>query len=149
MPTKTTIDFDTLEVGYTFPAVTVDIDQQVIDVAALAHLDFNPVHTNVPWAERAQVFGTPRTVAHGMFSMSQLVSVVLRHWQEANVTIVGTDAKLIRPVPVGSIVESKGEIRELHPRAAGEHIVVVGVEGVNQDGLQVAVGNVTVRIGKE
>jgi len=29
-------------------------DQEVIDRAALAHLDFNPVHTNIEWNKRAQ-----------------------------------------------------------------------------------------------
>lgn len=149
MRTKSSINFFNLELGYTFPEIAVEVDQRVIDLAALAHLDFNPVHINIPWAERAQVFGTPNTVVHGMFTMSQLVSVVLRHWGDSNVTIIGTDARLTRPVPVGTTVTSRGEIKELHPRTAGEHVVVVGVEGIDQDGNKVAVGDVRVRIDKE
>ena len=64
------ISFSELAIGDEFPSITVEVTQDVIDVAALAHLDFNPVHTDIDWAERAQVFGTPKTVAHGMFTMS-------------------------------------------------------------------------------
>lgn len=139
------IKFEDLEVNTPFPSITVEVTQEIIDVAALAHLDFNPVHTNIEWSERAQVFGTPKTVAHGMFTMSGMMSVVTRHWRHGSVEIVGTDAKLTRPVPVGSIVTTTGKIKELHPRKTGEDIVIVGLEAVDQDGNTVGVGNVRVK----
>jgi acyl dehydratase len=138
--------FSDLKIGDEFPEITVEITQEVIDVAALAHLDFNPVHTAVDWAERAQVFGTPKTVAHGMFTMSGMVSVVLRHWGKSGIAIVGIDGKLTRPVPVGSTVTTTGSIKELHPRSPGQDIVVVGVKAVDQDDNIVGVGSVRVRI---
>lgn len=147
MSSENQVVFSELENGIEFPSITVEVTQTVIDVAALAHLDFNPVHTNIPWAERAQVFGTPKTVAHGMFTMSGMASVVLRHWGGSNAEIVGIDAKLTEPVPVGSVVTTTGKIKELHPRGPGEDIVIVGLEATNQDGRTVGVGNVRVRIG--
>jgi len=142
----THLDASELELGLAFPPIEQTVTQQVIDVAALAHLDFNPVHTNIPWAARAQVFGTPKTVAHGMFTMSQMASVVLRHWFDANARIIGIEAKLTRPVPVGDTVTSRGELIEVHPRAPEPDVVVVRVTATNQDDQTVGVATVSVRI---
>ena len=146
MSRPTHLDPAAIELGTTFPPVVHEVTQDVIDVAALAHLDFNPVHTDVPWAARAQVFGTPKTVAHGMFTMSQMASVVQRHWFDANATVVGIEAKLTRPVPVGDTVTAVGEVIEVHPREPGQDLVMVRVTSTNQDDEIVGVGTVTVRI---
>ena len=140
------ISFSELAIGDEFPSITVEVTQDVIDVAALAHLDFNPVHTDIDWAERAQVFGMPETVAHGMFTMSGMTSLVTRHWRDRGAVVVGIEAKLTRPVPVGSSVTTTGRIKELHPRRPGAHIVVVGVEAIDQDGHTVGLGDVRVRL---
>lgn len=140
--------FESIKLGYEFPEIVVDIDQEIIDRAALAHLDFNPVHTNIEWAARAQVFGTSKTVAHGMFTMSGMTSVVIRHWTRDWARVVAIDAKLTKPVPVNSVVTSSAVVSELHPRDGGAGLVVVRTKAVDQDGDIVAVGSVTVAVEK-
>ena len=73
-------NFSKIEAGFEFPPVIQKYSQPVIDRYALASLDMNPVHTNTEWAARAQVFGLPETVGHGMMTMSTLASVVTRAW---------------------------------------------------------------------
>lgn len=148
MTTTEHIDFADLQIGYQFPVVEETVTQPVIDEAALAHLDFNPVHTNIRWSQRAQVFGTPKTVAHGMYTISQMTSVVLRHWLHANARIAKLDIKLTKPVPVGSVVRAYADIRELHPRGPGQDLVTVGVRAVDQDDATVGIGDITVQIAK-
>lgn len=145
---KQRVEFKDLKLGDRLPEITQEITQELIDKAALAHLDFNPVHTNIPWCERAQVFGTPKTVAHGMFTMSQLASVVLRPWLHSNVRIGEIEAKLTRPVTVGSVVTSRAEIKELHPRQDGDDLVVLGVSSTNAADELVSIGSITVRVAK-
>jgi len=72
--------FSEVSNDYAFPPLTQDYLQETIDRYALASLDMNPVHTNTDWAARAQVFGLPETVGHGMMTMSSLASVVTRQW---------------------------------------------------------------------
>ena len=86
-----------------FPPVEVLVTQDVIDLAAVAHLDFNPVHTNIAWNERAQVFHMTSTAAHGMFTMSLMVSVVDRAWRHLGASIQTMESKFTKPVPVGSV----------------------------------------------
>ncbi len=145
---KRHVDFKELKLGYRLPEIVQEIDQPLIDKAAIAHLDFNPVHTGIDWCERAMVFGTPKTVAHGMFTMSQLASVVLRHWLGTNVRIADIEVKLTRPVTVGSVITSRAEIKELHPRHDGDDLVVLGVSSTNAEGEVMSAGSVTVRVAK-
>jgi acyl dehydratase len=148
MTTSTTaVVFDDLTAGSGFPPITQHVTQELIDATALATLDFNPVHTNREWASRAQVFGTPKTVAHGMFTMSLMVSVVNRPWLGSNAHIVQADAKFTRPVPVGSVVTATAEISELHPRGGGaDDVIVISAKVTDQDDHTVAVAALTVHI---
>jgi acyl dehydratase len=111
--------YEALELGQQLPAVQHEVTQEVIDRAALAHLDFNPVHTNLEWSERAQPFGTPKTVAHGMFTMSLMASVIHRAWHAQGAVIRRMDSKFTKPVPVGQTVRCEGSVTELHPAGTG------------------------------
>lgn len=134
-----------ISLGYVLPSIEVNVTQDVIDKAALAHLDFNPVHTNIDWAARARVFGTSKTVAHGMFTISNMISVVLRGWGVDNIFIAGFRSKLTKPVPVGSLITAGGVVKEIHPRPKQEESFVV-VEGrvVDQVGDTVALSDIKV-----
>ena len=142
----TDLRFADLELGHELPPVEHDVDREVIDRAAVAHLDFNPVHTNVGWAERAQVFGTPRTVAHGMFTISLMASVVHRAWFRDGAQITKMETKLTKPVPVGQSIRAEGQVTELHPLGAGRNAVVVHVVATDGDGDVVGVGDFRVRV---
>ena len=61
----TDITFSSVNVGDELPEIAHVVSQQVIDRYAVASLDYNPVHTNIEWSERARVFGTPKTPLAG------------------------------------------------------------------------------------
>ena len=46
----TGLHFNQLHVGDELGPVQHHVTQEVIDLAAVAHLDFNPVHVNEAWA---------------------------------------------------------------------------------------------------
>ncbi len=142
----TELHYGELTLEQAFPEIEHEVSQEVIDRAALAHLDFNPVHTNIEWNTRAQVFGTPKTVGHGMLTMSMMASVIDRHWRAAGGQVVRMEAKLVKPVQVGTRVRCRGVIRELHPRPAGRSFAVVAVSATDDAGDTVAVGNYHVRV---
>ena len=90
-----------IEVGTKLAPVVLQYSQDVIDRYALASLDMNPVHTNTDWSARAQVFGVPETVGHGMMSMSSMASVVTRAWGSVSQNggrVRFADAKFTKPV---------------------------------------------------
>src|ERR1700761_9340645 len=99
-----------LKLGHQFLPVEHQATQEVIDQAALAHLDFNPVHTNIGWNERAQVFGMTEPAAHGMFTMSLMTSGLARAWRHEGASILTTEAKLPKPVPVNQTTRATGVI---------------------------------------
>lgn len=136
----TELHFADIEIGATLPPIETTITQEIIDRAALTHLDFNPVHTNTEWAARARVFGTEKTVAHGMFTMSQMASVIERGWGNQGAVIRHMEAKFTKPVPVEQTVRYEGSVWELHPRNAGQSFVVITVKATDADGSTVGVG---------
>ena len=135
-----------LKLGQEFPPVEHQATQEVIDQAALAHLDFNPVHTNIPWNERAQVFGMTEPAAHGMFTMSLMTSVIDRAWRHEGASILTIEAKLTKPVPVNQTTRCTGVITELHPLGPGRNAVVVAVTARDTTGDVVGVCNFRVAV---
>ena len=140
MTTEAELHFSELELGHELPPVEHEVTQETIDRAALAHLDFNPVHTDLAWAEGAQVFGAPTTVAHGMFTISLMASVITRAWRRAGASIRKMDTKLTKPVPPGQTVRAEARITELHPIGPGRNDVVVRASVIDADGDTVGVG---------
>ena len=129
--------FSKIEASYTFPSVTQSYAQSAIDHYALASLDMNPVHTNEEWAARAQVFGMPVTVGHGMMTMSTLASVVTRAWGVVGKnggSVRYVDAKFTKPVKVGETVTATGKVKRKHYHGAGKNWVQVAVEARDSTG---------------
>ncbi len=136
---------DDLSTGDTLPEIACEVTQDLVDAYGLASLDLNPVHMDPGWASRARVFGTPKTVAHGMMTMSFMTSLVYRAFGAvADITTV--DSKFTKPVPVGSTVTLRGTIRDVHPLGNGEDFAVVNVEAVDQHGDLVGVSEIHVRL---
>lgn len=146
MTTHEQLHFSDIELGHELPAVEHEVTQEVIDHAALAHLDLNPVHTNLGWAERAQVFGGPTTVAHGMFTISVMASVISRAWRPGGAFIRQLDTKLTKPLPPGQTIRAEGVVIELHPLGPGRNDVVVKTTATDGDGDTVGLGTFRVRI---
>ena len=142
----TDLNFEEIRINDPLPTVEHAVSQDTIDLCAVAHLDYNPVHTDVEWCKEAQVFGTPKTVGHGMFTMTLMTSVILRAWHHGGAFVNSIEAKLTRPVEVGQTLRCEGTVIELHPRAPGKSFVVVGLTAFNAQGATVAVGQAQVTV---
>ncbi len=139
-----TTRFSQVDVGDQLPAVEQVVSQDVIDGYAVASLDYNPVHTDVEWCTRAQVFGIPQTVAHGMYTMSLMASVVVRGLGAAGARVRSIEAKFTRPVPVGSLLRCAGKVKELHPIGPGRNFILVELSAADGAGNVMAVGSAEV-----
>jgi acyl dehydratase len=140
------LHFADLTLGFEFPPVEHGVTQDVVDRAAVAHLDFNPVHTNLEWNRRAQVFGLTEPAAHGMFTMSLMASVIDRAWRHGGAAITTMQTKFTKPVPVGETTRCTGVITELHPLGPGRNAVVVAVTARDSTGDVVGVGTFRVAV---
>jgi acyl dehydratase len=136
--------FSQVQIGDALPVVEHVVTQDVIDRYAVASLDYNPVHTNIEWCTRAQVFGIPQTVGHGMYTMSTIASVVVRGFGAGLARVRSVDAKFTRPVPVGSTLRCSGTVKELHPIGPGRNFVTVELSATNPAGVVMGVGSAEV-----
>ncbi len=136
--------FSQIQIGHELPVVEQVVSQDVIDRYAVASLDYNPVHTNVEWCTRAQVFGIPQTVGHGMYTMSLMTSVVVRGLGPGTARVRSIDAKFTKPVPVGSTLRCSGKVKELHPIGSGRNFVTVELSATNPAGEVMGVGSAEV-----
>ena len=70
------VTFDSVQVGDQLRPFTRSVSQETFWKYAVASFDYNPVHCDPDWVATAQPFGIPHTVAHGMMTMSFIMSVV-------------------------------------------------------------------------
>jgi acyl dehydratase len=136
--------FSQFQIGDELPGVEQVVAQDVIDRYAVASLDYNPVHTNIEWCTRAQVFGLPVTVGHGMFTMSLMASVAVRAFAGGSARIRTVEAKFTKPVPVGSTLRCSGKVKELHPIGPGRNFVTVELAAHNPAGEVMGIGTAEV-----
>ncbi len=141
----TSLHFSELQIADTLPQVEHEVSQDTIDRCAVAHLDYNPLHTDIEWCKTAQVL-SPKTVCHGMFTMSLMTSVITRAWQNEGAVITSMDSKFTKPVPVGQTLRCDGKVIELHPRGPGESFVLLSLSATNNDGDTVAVATAEVTV---
>ncbi|MFT7773624.1 MaoC family dehydratase [Roseateles sp.] len=134
-----------LKTNQVLDPITYEITQDRIDRYGAASLDLNPVHMNPEWCERAQVFGTPKTVQHGMMSMSYMTSVVLRTFGPL-VEITSIDSKFTKIGPVGQTITCKGKVRDIHVLGNGKDYATIAVEATDADGDVVGVSEIQVRL---
>ena len=133
-----------LTIGDQLPPIIQHVTQEFIDRYAAASLDFNPVHVDPDWCARAQVFGGPEPVLHGMAQLSLLCSVVLRAWG-ATTEITKVEAKFTKPVWLGETITCTGTVTELHPLGAGRDYVVLAMKAQDSVGDVVGVSTLSVR----
>lgn len=127
------IRFRDVEIGTPLKGFEQPITQEFIDRYAVASLDLNPIHIDPDWSARAQVFGRPKTVAHGMSTMSLLAAVVTRSWG-ATVDIRRMRSKFTKPVWVGETIRLSGSVKEKHYLNPGRHYVVVETKAKDSEG---------------
>lgn len=124
--------FRDVSVGMQLAGFTQYVSQEFIDRYAVASLDLNPVHIDPEWASRAQVFGKPETVLHGMATMSLMAAIVTRNWG-ATVQIRRMRSKFTKPVWVGQQVAFQGAVKETHRLTPGHNYVVVEVTATDSE----------------
>lgn len=137
--------FSHIETGFEFEPVVQSYKQEAIDRYALGSLDMNPVHTNTEWAARAQVFGLPETVGHGMMTMSTMASVVTRAWgavSENGGRIRYIESKFTKPVKVGETLTATGKVKSKHHHGPGGNWVKVVIEARDTSGDLVGISEV-------
>lgn len=137
--------FSEVKTGFEFPAIQQSYPQAAIDRYALGSLDMNPVHTNTEWAARAQVFGMPITVGHGMMTMSSMASLVTRAWGVVSAnggSIRFVDAKFTKPVKVEETLTMTGKVKSKHYFGPGKNWVKISVEARDSTGDLVGLSEV-------
>jgi acyl dehydratase len=137
--------FSEVKTGFEFPPVVQPYEQANIDRYALGSLDMNPVHTNTDWASRAQVFGLPETVGHGMMTMSTMSSVVTRAWGVVSSNggrVRRVESKFTKPVKVGEHITATGKVKSKHHHGAGRNWVLVVIEARDTSGDLVGMSEV-------
>jgi acyl dehydratase len=130
--------------GHELPPITQLVTQELIDRYAAASLDFNPVHIDPDWCARAQVFGRPEPVLHGMAQMSLLCSLVLRAWG-AGTRITHIEGKFTKPIFVGETITLTGVVSEIHPLGDGRDHLVIATTATDSAGDIVGVTTLSVR----
>jgi|YNPNPStandDraft_1061719.scaffolds.fasta_scaffold00881_12 3-hydroxybutyryl-CoA dehydratase len=139
------IQFDSIEPGYQLPSFTRSVSQEVFWKYAVASFDYNPVHCDPDWVRTAQPFGIPQTVAHGMMTMSFMMSVVTNWAYPAMLKITKTESKFVKPVLPGWTITCKGVVSEKHVICPGKNYVVIDVRAENQDGELVGLSRTEVQ----
>ena len=138
------IMFNSVEVRQEIPPFKKPVDQETFWRYAAGSFDYNPVHCDPEWVKTAQPFGIPVTVAHGMMTMSFMMSAVTNWAYPAMLKITKATAKFVRPVQPGWTVNCTGVISEKHMICPGKNYVVLDLKAENQDGELVAIGQAEV-----
>ena len=128
------LSFDSMQLGEELPSITRQVSQEIFWKNAVASFDYNPVHCDPAWVKTAQPFGIPETVAHGMMTMSFMMTVVTNWAYPSMLKITKISCKLIKPVPAGWTVKCSGVVSEKHLICPGKNYVVVDLKAENQNG---------------
>jgi 3-hydroxybutyryl-CoA dehydratase len=138
------ITFDSVKAGQEIPPFERTVNQETFWKYAVGSFDYNPVHCDPEWVKTAQPFGIPVTVAHGMTTMTLMVSTVTSWAYPAMLKITKSTAKFVRPVQPGWTVKCTGIISEKHVISPGKNYVVIDTKAENQDGELLAIGQTEV-----
>lgn len=128
------ITFASVNVGEVLPSFTRSADQESFWKYAVASFDYNPVHNDPEWVKTAQPFKIPKTVAHGMMTMSFMTSLVTTWALPSLLRTRKVTSKFTRPVEQGWEVRCTGFVSEKHHISKGKNFVVVDVKAENQHG---------------
>lgn len=127
------ITFESLKTGTSLEPVAHKVDQERFWKYAIASFDYNPVHNDAEWVKTAMPFKIPKTVGHGMMTMSFMTSVVSNWAVPAMLRVSKITSKFTKPVEQEWTVTCTGVITEKHYISKGKNFVVVEVKAENQD----------------
>ena len=111
--------------------------------------DYNPVHINPEWAEKAkEVMGFAwtkgSTVAHGMMTMSFMASIVANWCYLHGGRIRKIESKFVKAVLPEDTIRCEGVVIEKHFIGEGKSFVTVNLKAINQIEETIAVGQAEV-----
>ena len=138
------ISFESVKTGMVLTPVVHKVNQETFWKYAVASFDYNPVHNDPEWVKTAMPFKIPKTVAHGMMTMSFMASVVTNWAVPAMLRVSKIVSKFTKPVEQGWTITCTGVISEKHYLSKGKNFVVVDVKAENQDKELVALSQVEV-----
>jgi 3-hydroxybutyryl-CoA dehydratase len=138
------INFESVKTGMVLAPVAHTINQEVIWKNAVASFDYNPVHCDPEWVKTAMPFKIPKTVAHGMMTMSFMTSVVTNWAVPAMLRVRKVTSKFTRPVEQAWVITCTGVVTEKHYISKGQNFVVVAMKAENQNKELVALGEAEV-----
>jgi 3-hydroxybutyryl-CoA dehydratase len=136
-----------IEIGYEFPSVEVAVTREMIAAYAAASYDFNPLHLDEEWMEKANFGGTQfgEVIAHGLMTYSfvtrMLTDVVypLGGWHER------CEMRFTAPVRAGDVVKTFGVVTNVRPME--ERILyTAAVRAELRDATVVAIGDAMGRV---
>ena len=131
-----------LKVGDRYSQVVVeDLSRTQIVQYAGASGDYNPLHTDEPFAR--EVAGYPGVFAHGMLTMG-LTGKMITDWV-GDGRLLDFGVRFVAQVWPGDTLTSVATVREIIER---DGVPVVGLDVVtaNQDGAEVVRGTATARL---
>ncbi len=126
------ISFESVKTGTALAPVVHKVSQETFWKYAVASFDYNPVHNDAEWVKTAMPFKIPKTVAHGMMTMSFMTLVVTNWAVPAMLRITKITSKFTKPVEQGWTITCTGVILEKHYITKGKNFVVVDVKAENQ-----------------
>jgi acyl dehydratase len=138
------ISFESVKTGTVLAPVVHTVNQETFWKNSVASFDYNPVHNDPEWVKTAMPFKIPKTVGHGMMTMSFMTSVVTNWAVPAMLKVTKVTAKFTKPVEQEWTITCTGVISEKHYISKGKNFIVVEVKAVNQAGQLVALGEVEV-----
>lgn len=126
------ISFESVQTGTALEPVVHKVGQETFWKYAVGSFDYNPVHNDPEWVKTAMPFKIPKTVGHGMMTMSFMTSVVTNWAVPAMLRISKITSKFTKPVEQEWTITCTGEITEKHYITKGENFVVIEVKAENQ-----------------
>ena len=126
------ISFESVKTGTVLKPVFHKVGQEIFWKYAVGSFDYNPVHNDAEWVRTAMPFKIPKTVGHGMMTMSFMTSVVTNWSVPAMLRISKISTKFTKPVEQGWTITCTGVISEKHYISKGKHFVVVDVKAENE-----------------
>jgi len=124
--------FESVQTGTALEPVVHKVGQETFWKYAVGSFDYNPVHNDPEWVKTAMPFKIPKTVGHGMMTMSFMTSVVTNWAVPAMLRIAKITSKFTKPVEQEWTITCTGVITEKHYITKGENFVVIEVKAENQ-----------------
>lgn len=113
---------------------------QIVQYAG-ASGDYNPIHTDEPFATK--VAGYPTVFAHGMLTMGLTSTMLTNYVGDGTLTSFGV--RFTSQVWPGDTLTATATVEGLREED-GQHFVDLAVSTKNQDGREVAAGHASARI---